>query len=395
MGIWQRLGKTLDAFTLSPEAYMERYAGTEGRFPADDYTRIPIHLPATRGEIPVDEPRMLLSGGTATARYRVLNQLLTEQARIGYAVVLLQPVTEPLPLVFDAVYNATDGSYDPLLGLDAGTASVLLEDAAAVLSVKPSTLHFPLYDCLTYLSSRNGGLGIDAFLTASTRTIGYEAFRMGQTDVAATHALPESREIDYLRERLRIPREGGQTGQRASIRSALRQGGVTVFRVPQRPAWFGLVLSELNLLLERGDWIFPVFNELAFREEMLPLLSRLRCGRCFSGQDIPGTPALWREVVSGINAACFLRHSGPSAEQVSGFFHTVERRKETFGTQSGSSRCNTGGFMGLFGSNTRSAGSTMTTTFQWEALISAYEISNLGEEQAVFLDRGDVWKATV
>lgn len=397
MGFRNIFVKALNAFLLPESQYQEHYRIQElpnvkavKRLQQNNRS-----LPAAEGKPLADEPHVILSGGISRARNMVLNHLITEQARAGYAVLVLQSISEPVPSFFDAVYSVSDGSYDPLTGLDPDHACSIIEDMAEALDIKPSTLAIPLYDCFEYLYNRDGKLGIDAFICSSTREIGRDAFYAGNDNVAASHALPESREIDYIRRKLRSSRSRCQVTPIASITSSIKSGCVNVFRLPQEPAWLNIALSEVARLSASGEPVFPIFCEMKFNEASKALLSRLTCGRCFAYQDLPNTGWLWNEATYAVNAACFLQHSGPSAEQISRFFHNVERQRRTSSTQRGVANCDTGGFMGLFGSHTVSKSTTVSYATQWEALIPAGSIASLKDDEAIFMNRNSICKAKI
>lgn len=396
MGLFR---KSVAALFLSPEEYRNRYC--------DGLSAPPRGLPGPKSDAlklvssSRDAPHIVISGGSSAARERVLVSMLEEQQRNGYTVVLLQPSHVPPPACScpSRVLNAQLGSYDPFKGKVAWQCTNLLLDAAESMGMSIAQLDMPLADAMEYLFHA-GTPTLNAFLTSSTRDIGANAFITGQDHIASSHSLPESRMLDSLRRNI-------ARGLQNSVRSGAASGSIleatsteiTIVQLPQgNKPWVGFALSELLDMYNSstGATLFPVFSNLGmYRDSAAPQLSMLTCGRCFCYDDLPGTDWLWDEATRSVNAACIMRHLGPSSEKCSAFFHQVERLKTSTTTTTSDASCDSGGFMGIFGSNTTSQATAISRSTQWEALVSARKISELNSNEAIFSNGKDVFCGTV
>lgn len=367
--------KMMSAMFLSPEEYCARY-------PAPVKTVRCLPASCAQDALPGNLPHMFVSGGAFPARMLLLNRLIEEQCRAGHTVVVLQAGQEPLHT--ECVLSIPDGSYDPLDGAALGDACGLLCDAAQSMALDPAPLYTPLEDELRYILQRDGRLSMATFLDGNAREIGADAFMQGRGPIAESHAIPASLHLDYLRNQLRRTCRRRQPGR--SIRRAAAPGQAVTVKLPQgSAAWTGAILGELQELCLDGTEVFVVLCGVLVPPSCRGMLEQINCGQCLCYPDLPAMDWLWNYACRAATCAMMMRHTGPSAKAVSGYFHEVEREKVTRTTGITNAHCDSGGFMGLFGSNTVSDSSGTSITRQWEARFSADSISRMKDDEGLFV----------
>lgn len=370
--------KFMSAMFLSQEEYRTRY-------PAP--VRAVHCLPAASApnSPPEDLPHMFVSGGVLPVRMLLLNRLIEEQRRAGRAVVVLQAGQEPLHT--ECVLSVSEGGYDPVDGATLGDACGLLCDVAQAMALEPAPLYTPLEDELRYILERDGRLSMAAFLDSNAREIGADAFIQGRDPIAESHAIPASLYLDYLRNQLRRSCRRHHPGR--SIRRAAASGQAITVKLPQgSAAWMGAVLAELQELCLDGTEVFVILCGVSVPASCRGMLEQINCGQCLCYPDLPAMDWLWNYACRAANCAMMMRHTGPSAKAVSGYFHEVERDKVTRTTGITDAHCDSGGFMGLFGSNTVSDSSGTSITRQWEARFSADGIAGMKDNEGLFVYNG-------
>ena len=370
--------KVMSAMFLSPEEYRTRY-------PAPVKAVRCLPCVCAQDSLPEDLPHMFVSGGTLPVRTLLMNRLIEEQCRAGHAVVVLQTGQEPLHT--NCVLSIPDGSYDPLDGAALGDACGLLCDAAQAMALEPAPLYVPMEDELRYILQRDGRLSMAAFLESNAREIGADAFMQGRDPIAESHAIPASLHLDYLRNQLRRSCRRHRAGR--SIRRAVAPGQAITVKLPLgSAAWTGAVLAELQELCLDGAEVFVVLCGMTLPPSCRGLLEQINCGQCLCYPDLPAMDWLWNYACRAATCAMMMRHTGPSAKAVSGYFHEVERDKVTRTTGITDAHCDSGGFMGLFGSNTVSDSSGTSITRQWEARFSADVIAGMKDDEGLFVYNG-------
>ena len=367
--------KVMSAIFLSPEEYRVRYPAPIKVMPC---------LPAacTQYSLEEDQPHMFVSGGAFAVRMLLMNRLIEEQCRAGHAVVVLQTGQEPLHT--NCVLSIPDGSYDPLDGATLGDACGLLCDAAQAMALEAAPLYTPMEDELRYILQRDGRLSMAAFLDSNAREIGADAFMQGCDPIAESHAITESLHLDYLRNQLRRSCRRRRPGR--SIRRTAAVGRSITVKLPQGSAvWMGAVLAELKELYLDGMKVFVVMCGVSVPPSCRVMLEQINCGQCLCYPDLPAMEWLWNYACQAATCAIMMRHIGPSAKAVSDYFHEVEREKITRTTGITDAHCDSGGFMGLFGSNTVSDSRGMSIARQWEARFSADSIAGMKDDEGLFI----------
>lgn len=390
--------KIFDALFLPAEQYRARYCVPRvqsGRALAG--LNAPA-LPAGTDARP-EALRIFISGGAFSTRCKLLSSLVDAQCEAGQTIIVLQPA-EDSPHIRagsspQTVLAVSDGSYDPVQGLTNWDACSILEDAGSALGLNPAELDTPLSDALDYLQAQDGRLSLSSFIKNTTRQIGGNAFLDGNDTIAASHALPESRKLDYLRRELARDYALDWVMGKDSIRTAAKPGTVVVIRLPQgRSVWMGAALSELRTLCAHNR-VFAVFSGVRIPEACRPMFESLPCARCLTYPDLPAMGWLWDEGTAAATACCLLRHHGSSAETVSQYFHQVEREKKTYSSNQSRAICDSGGFMGLFGANTFTTAATVTTARQWEARFPAERIASLADEEGLFMYGNHIYSGVI
>lgn len=370
--------KVVSAIFLSPEEYRTRY-------PAPVKTVCGPPTTCTQHSQTEDLPHMFVSGGALTVRMLLMNRLIEKQCNAGHTVVVLQTGREPLHT--NCVLSIPDGSYDPLDGATLGDACGLLCDAAQAMAMDPAPLYTPMEDELRYILQRDGRLTIAAFLGSNAREIGADAFMQGCDPIAESHTIPASLYLDYLRNQLRRSSRQRRPGQ--SIRRTAAAGQAITVKLPQGSSvWTGAVLAELKELCLDGIEVFVVLCGVSVPPSCRWMLEQINCGQCLCYPDLPAMEWLWNYACRAATCAMMMRHTGPSAKAVSGYFHEVERDKMARTTSITDAHCDSGGFMGLFGSNTVSDSNGSSITREWEARFSADGIARMKDDEGLFVYNG-------
>ena len=371
--------QVLDALALPPEEYLQRYPRKEKRA---------LHFGQGNGPAPGEEPmHMVISGGSSLVRKNLLRSFIGNRCRQGDALVVLQPAGTP-PLALGAALGGRlcpwEGSYDPLQGRSDEEKRHLLLRAAETDGMERGELFSPLTDEIAYLSRRDGDVTMASFLSADSRDLGAEAFQRGMDRVAQSHSLPGSLRLDSLRETMVYGCCFGTGGR--SIYASVRPGQALLVQLPEGNApWVGAVFAELEALCrEKLSHLLVVFADLYIPDTCRTTMASLTCGQCFCYADFPAQRWLWDLGMAANDSGLFLRHTGKSAEAVSAHFHQVKQTQIAHGVNESDARCDTGGFMGLFGSNTVSRTVTVTASQQWEARFSADQIARLTDEEGIF-----------
>lgn len=382
-----RIFQTVDALTLPAEDYLQRYR-SEVKPPALTLTG------GWNGGVPEAGPlRVLISGGERSVRERLMWSLVERLREAGRSLVVVQ-AEERMSDVHPAglkVLRTQDGSYDPLKGRSSVAGLHLLLGAAAAEGLKQTDVFTPLSDEIHYLSDN---LSMEAFLALDSRRLGAEAFQREDDILAASHSLPGSLHLDYLRERLCYGSCRRREGE--SLSQAAQPGRGVCVGVPNgNAAWIGAVLAELNDLCRTVRNPFVVFSDIYIPETCRSGMEILTCGRCICSSDLPAEGWLWTFGTKAATTGLLLRHSGQSAEVISQYFHQVQREQVTRAANRGQAQCDCGGFMGLFGSCTISTATTVTTAQQWEPRFSADRIEHLRQTEGIFTHQGQAGICTI
>lgn len=366
--------KVMSAVFLSAEEYRARY-------PAPDKTVRCLPASCTQDGPSRDLPHVLLSGGDLRVRMLLLDRLIERQCSAGHAVVVLHAGQETLRT--DRHLSVSDGSYDPLDGAALHDACGLLCDVAQALALEPATLYTPLEDELRYILQRDGRLSMQAFLDSDARGIAGEAFLQRMDPIAESHALPASLHLNYLRNQLR--RSCRRCSPGWSVRRAAVPGRAVAVKLPQgNAAWMGAALAELQELCLDQTGVFAVLCGASVPSLCRGLLEQVDCGLCLCYPDLPAMDWMWNYACRAATCAMLLRHTGPSSKAVSDYFHTVERKRETRTVSNTEAHCDSGGLMGLFGSNTFSRADGVGVAVQWEPRFSADSISRMEDREGLF-----------
>lgn len=380
-----------DAIFASPESYRQLHAGASKSL----FTKRASSLKAE--DIPSDEQaenRIFISGGRRDTRLRVLEGFMAQQLKAGHAVVLIQPAnasTYTISASFPQIsLSACDGTYDPLFGQSSEDAVRMLSDSAVAcgLSVaEAASLNDPIMDEMNCFATTQNTVHIGDFVQTNSREIGKMAFAQGDEILSESHEdRTTNAQIDWLRSEIKRSCCFKFCG--LSITSAVKPGGITVVRIPQSSAaWISFVLYELTDLQNRwlGFDVLPVFLEINISETCRSTVEGLPGGCCFCYSDLPALGWLWTAAAAACSIGCVLQHHGNSAKIISDYFGKQRVAKIANTTSSGVSRTDSGGLMGIFGTNTLSNSRGCTVSYEWEPVIPENAIRELDDDEGIFL----------
>lgn len=376
-----------DAVFSTPETYQQLYVAPQKKSLAS--VSVEWKKNTTEGEL---ENRLLISGGKKTPRLRVLSGVIAEQLKEGRAVVVIEPtgtLSETANTYFlQDELSPIDGSYDPFYGHSINDiVDMLIEGAMAegISAAEAADLVQAIADEIDYLAATQHTPHLSGFVYTSSRELGMSAFSQGNDQLPDSHSdRTVSARLDRLRLSLRRFYQVSTLGM--SISSSVSPGRVTVLKLPQNvPSWMAFALHELNTLQVESDFeIFTVFEGIYISEKCRSQLEALPGGRCFCYQDLPAIGWLWSIATAASSAGCLLKHTGLSAQIVSDCFGKKRVTKVTRTTSSGRSSCDSGGFMGIFGSNTLSSSHSCTISYEWEPAIPDGAIRELDDDEGIF-----------
>jgi len=376
-----------DAVFATPETYRRRYVTPAKKsFACIEEAR---EKTDKEGEL---ENRLFISGGKWSPRMRVLCGAIDQQLKAGRAVVVIQPANMTSDTIgsqfsFESL-SPMDGSYDPFYDYSTDdVVEMLIADATAegFSKAEAADLTQALDDEIGYLSASENELCIGNFVNTSSRKIGEIAFGQGNVQLAESHAqYTINARIDKLRLALRKRCNFSSVGK--SIAASAKPGTMTVLKLPgNSPSWMASVLYELNYLQDKGKAdVLPVFLEMHISETCRSMLEGLPGGRYFCYQDLPSMGWLWNVATAASPAGCLLKHIGTSAQIISDCFGKQRVEKVVRTRSSSRSNCDSGGFMGIFGSTTLSSSHGCTVSYEWEPTIPDDVIRKLDDNEGIF-----------